>query len=299
MNLAELAKLSHSLEKETLQPNETIILYGEPGTGKTEYGGTIAKSPDIDRVYWFDGENGSETLFRMIRDGKLTEAEAAKIILIKVQDLPHRPYFQETIIKCFTLEKDLKICQLHGRVNCPTCITAKVESGWLDFNLYKLGKRDCVVVDTGSQFADSIMSYLCKGQEIDFKPGWDEFGPQGRILHDVLSVVQAGTTNHIWIAHQLVHDDVDDINKDAKQTKDKFYPRIGTKNFSMGCAKYFGTKAHLKKKLGKHAGSSGSTSTSEAIVSSREGMLIEEDIGLKNLAEVIAKARQARAASKK
>lgn len=279
-NLAELAELRKKAEASEL-PCETMLIYGDGGTGKTEYAATIAESDLIDHVYWFDIANGSETIIRAAATGRISPKAAAKIIIIKIIDTPLQHYGYETISKVFTSNKEWLICEAHGRANCPTC---KDAPGGLKFNLFKLGKRDCVVLDDGSQLSDSILSYQCKDKELGFKPGWDEFGPMQRILTDILSVVQQGTTNHIWLARVLVLDDYEDINKEDKLKKDKFYPAIGSKTFAAGVSNRFGTKILLKKKLGKHMGSSGSTSTMEAIVGSRIGLKVEDDIGLKSLA---------------
>lgn len=295
-NLLELAALREKMDASEL-PNDTILIYGESKSGKTEYAATLAESDAYDKVYWYDGENGSETIIRMAAEGRLSAKAAAKIILIKVVDTPNAPYFQETMLKVYCVNKTHKICEKHGRSDCPICTKEGITEGWMEFNLYKLGKRDLVVTDSGSQFATSIMAYLCKGKELAFKPGWDEYGPQGRMLADALSVVQAATTNHVWITHVLIADDTEDINKDEKQVKDKFYPLVGTKNFSASVAKYFGTVVFLKKRLGKHMGGSGSTFMLETLCGSRIGMKVEDDVGLKSLADMLKKAKAVKSAS--
>ena len=292
MNLAELSKNIQALQdKENKNPNVSILVYGETKLGKTRYVATLAKSKSFDHIYWFDGENGYGTLLSLVKDKVLTETEASKIELFHIVDLPHAPYFQETLLKVFTVQKDLQLCDIHCRVFCPICTKEGIKDGWRPFNLFKLGERDCVVIDSGSQFADSLMWYLTKGKELDFKPGWDEYGPQGLMLKDVLGVVQACHTNHVWITHQLIADDTSDINKDDKSTKEKFYPLIGTKNFSASVGKYFGHVVYLKKKLGKHGGGSASTFMSESVAGSRLGMLVEEDVGLMDFSKVLEKAR--------
>lgn len=60
MKLTELLKASN-LKK----PNHSILLYGPPKTGKTRLVGTAAKIKELDRIYWIDLENGSETLLHM------------------------------------------------------------------------------------------------------------------------------------------------------------------------------------------------------------------------------------------
>lgn len=293
-NLAELAKLAQALTVEET-PCESILVYGDSKTGKTQMVATIAKSKLIDKIYWFNLENGAATLSRMVLDGKLTEEEASKIIMINITDTKEKPYGYETMAKVYTVFRDQEICEAHGRVKCPVCIKDEIKTGWLRFNLKELGKRDCVVLDSGSQFANSIMASLTQGQEIGFKPGWDEYGVQGRVLTDCLSSVQAAWTNHIWITHQISVDNPDDINKDDKLKRDKYYPLVGTKGFSVSIAKYFGSVCYLSKKLNKHVGGSSTTYSDNMITGSRIGMKLEDDIGLQHFHEVFENAKMGKA----
>jgi hypothetical protein len=86
------------------------------------------------------------------------------------------------------------------------------------------------------------------------------------------------------MARNLIIDDSEDINKEDKLKREKIYPWIGSKTQAPSIPNRFGTKIYLKKKLGKHAGMSGSTSSDNAVVGSRIGLKVEDDIGLKSLA---------------
>ena len=291
-SLAELAALRNKAEASEL-PCDTVLIYGDGGTGKTEYTATLAESDMYEHIYWFDVTNGSETIIRMAAEGRLSAKAAAKIILIKIIDTPLQHYAYETISKIYTTNRDWQICEAHGRCDCKDCIKDKITDGWLTFNLFKLGKKDVVVLDDASQLSDSILSFFCKGQGLGYKPGFNEYGPMSRILTDILSVVQAGTTNHIWIARLLVEDDNEQVNVDDKspQKLEKMYPWVGSKTYAPTVPNRFGTKIFLKKKLGKHMGMSGSTSTMEGVVGSRIGLKVEEDIGLQSLAYYLEKAK--------
>ena len=71
MKLSQLVAASNAagnIPKRT----HSILLYGPPKVGKTELAGTLAKINDVDNIYWFDLENGADTLGDMVRRAKLT-----------------------------------------------------------------------------------------------------------------------------------------------------------------------------------------------------------------------------------
>lgn len=285
-NLLELSRAAHSL---AVPRNHTILIYGDPKSGKTRLAATVAKIPQVRRVFFFDGENGSDTLLSMVRSGALNEEEAAKVILIKVLDTPDQPYFIETILRTLFAKKNpVLICALHGRVACPTCTAAKVDKDWTSFDITSLGHDDWVVIDTGSQLAQSAMEAGTKGWGYEQKPGFDEYGMQGRMLSDIMTFIQAATTNFIMVTHQCVlRENV--YSKPSTTTTGKatmvqesltntvkLYPLMGTKNFSLNVAKYFGTVIYTDQKLRKHVAGSSSTYDSDMITGSRIDIVIEK-----------------------
>src|SRR3990167_1179507 len=193
MNLAELAKratIKHS--------NHSILLYGQPKTGKTKLVGTAAQIEEIERIFWFDLENGAETLVHM----GLTEKELAKFTLFSIPDTRDNPRGIETILKCFSSKNPiaLKICDEHGKVGCVEC--EKSSKPYSEFHLPALTPRDLVVIDSGSQLVDSALAMACAGKPVEYKPGWDEYGLQVKWLGDILSIMQAAkNTNFIMITH--------------------------------------------------------------------------------------------------
>src|ERR1044071_6816025 len=223
MKLTQVAKAVAAIK-----PNHSILIYGRPKMGKTQLVGTAAKIPEIRRIFWFDGENGAETLLHM----GLTEEEMDKIVLFKVRDTRDEPIFIETALKAFTEKRGVDICDMHGRVGCVACAKEKLPTTF--FKMTDCTHNDLVVTDSGSQLGDSAMAALCLGRDSMFKPGWDEYGIQGKWLGDILTVVQQATfTNFLFITHEIC------IETDEK--KDEFFPLMGTKNFSMKCGKYLGT----------------------------------------------------------
>lgn len=275
MKLNELAKAV----KEMGKPADcwSLLIYGRPKIGKTQLAATIAKVPSIRNVYWFDIENGSETLLTMLRKGLLTEAQASKITLYKIPDSKEIPMAMETVMKCLTVRQDHIICDVHGKISCAVCAT-KNASGRVDaftgtpFNIAKCTKDDVVVIDSANALGVSVLNYYLLGKNVDYKPGWDEYGPQGLVLTDALLTVQgARRTNFIMTTHELSI-----TTEENDKEIDRYYPIIGTKNFSLQCGKYFTHIAYLEMKLGKHKGGTDSTYRKDVLTGSRGGWRLED-----------------------
>lgn len=258
MNLKEMAKAVA-----TVQPNHSILIYGPPKMGKTRLVGTAARIPEIKRIFWFDMENGVETLLRM----GLTDDELEKVIVFKLPNTRDNPVAIETMLKAFSAKSPVSICDNHGIVSCSECTKTGAPSN--SFSLSICTHNDLVVMDSGSELGDSALSATMKGKEAMFKPGWDEYGIQGKWLGDILSVVQqAKHTNFVVITHELVTEDTDG--------KDKYFPLMGSKPFSMKVAKYFGTVVYVHKKMNKHVAGSSSTYRGDILTGSRVNAVMEK-----------------------
>jgi hypothetical protein len=255
MDLKQIAKATASIS-----PNHSILIYGPPKTGKTRLVGTAAKIKTINRIFWFDLENGVETLLNM----GLTDEEMAKVIVFKIPDTKNNPVAIETMLKVFSAKTPVEICDEHGIVSCANC-KGKPST---PFSLGTCTHNDLVVIDSGSQLGDSALAATCKGQDSMFKPGWDEYGLQGKWLGDILSVIQqAKMTNFVVITHELAVAD--------GEKSEKLVPLMGSKAFCMKVAKYFGTVAYIHKKLNKHTAGSSSTYRGDLATGSRVGAKLE------------------------
>jgi len=139
----------------------------------------------------------------------------------------------------------------------------------IEFQMSQLTKRDVIITDSLSQLADSALSAACKGQPDAFKPGWDEYGLQGKWLSDCLSIVQqAKYTNFVCVTHEILLPDQDGV--------DRFFPMCGTKNFCYKVAKYFGTVVSVGTKMRKHIAGSSSTYSDKKLTGSRRGVALEK-----------------------
>lgn len=227
--------------------------------------GTAAQIPEIKRIFWFDGENGAETLLHM----NLTEEELSKITLFSISDTRDNPRFIETVLKAFSSKTEILICDEHGKVGCVEC--SKISSPTSSFLMSSLTSSDLVVIDSGSQLGDSALAMAMAGRDVTAKPGWDEYGLQVKWLSDILSIMQAcHYTNFVMITHVIpIEEEMNGVKKD------RFFPLVGTKAMCQKVAKYFGTVIFVEIKLGKHAAGSSSLYKTDATTGSRVNAKIE------------------------
>ena len=246
----------------------SILLYGKPKVGKTELAGTLAKIPAVNNIYWFDLENGSDTLAYMVERGKLTVEQADKITLIKVPDLRDTPTAMDTLLRSICTRAAVKICEEHGRVSCPDCI--KSGAPVVAFDHKSLGPYDWIVVDSLSQAGVSAMNMACLGKDAGYKPTFDEFGLQGKWLSDFLTTVQAAPyCNFLCITHvQTLEDD------DGKEI---YSPLCGTKAFSANTSKFFGTVIYAEMRMKQHKAGSSTSYNTQTQTGSRIGLLLEKE----------------------
>lgn len=261
MNLLQLAKAV----KETERKNHSILIYGPPKTGKTRLVGTAAKIPELKRIFWFDLENGAETLLHM----GLTDQELEKITLFQLPDTRENPVGIETMLKAFSSKIPTPICHAHGVVSCVKCKTPEEST---KFCLAECTHEDLIVIDSGSQLGDSALNLACKGKDITVKPGWDEYGLQGKFLGDIISTCQqVQYTNILVITHEvMLEDEVNGVKKD------RIYPLMGSKNFCIKVSKYFGTVIYTEIKLRKHTAGSSSVYKDLTQTGSRLNVCIEK-----------------------
>lgn len=267
MKLSQLVAASNAAGNAPKRTH-SFLLYGPPKVGKTELAGTIAKIDDIEEIFWFDLENGSDTLGDMVRRGKLTLEQANKITLFKVPDIRESPVAMETLLKAICTRAAVNICDEHGRVACPECL--KNKATFTPFHHAKLTNKNFIVIDSLSQAAVSAMNMACRNQPVEFKPTWDEYGLQTKWLSDLLTTVQAAQyTNFLCITHDMI------IEEEGKS--DKCVPLCGTKAFSNTAAKYFGTVIYAEMKLKKHKAGSSTSYNSATQAGSRLGIELEKE----------------------
>lgn len=258
----------------TVAANHSILIYGPPKSGKTQLVGTAAKIPEIENIYWFDIENGIETLLSM----DLTPAEMDKITVIKIKDTRDNPLAIETMLKALTAKKPISICEAHGQVDCVEC--KKAGNPAISWHLGMCTHNDLVVIDSGSQLGDSAMAAACLGKPNMYKPTFDEYGMVAKWLGDITSVIQqCVNTNFVVITHEIALED--------DEGKDRIFPLMGSKPFSMRCAKFFGTVAYVHKKMNKHVAGSSSTYRGDVLTGSRVAARLEDAKGGADMKQIL------------
>ena len=222
------------MDKIAEQIAQTILLYGESGTGKTLRVGRLAK---YFNVLWFDLENGISTLIT-----HLSPEEKSKIECVQIPDTKANPIAIQTMVRLFTKKGPHKVCADHGKIGCATCKEATV------VDLDALDHTWIVVIDSLTQLSDSAINYAMRNYEGE-KPEWDHYASQGYTLQQILTRIQAGQFHCCVISHDM------DYSKDDK--KFDLRPIAGTRKFGMSVAKYFNHVIYLRKFNGKYTGGSG------------------------------------------
>lgn len=223
-----------SLDKVTLnQAPIRMVVYGQPKTRKTAVVAELANQGYT--LHILQCENSVDTLLNPL----VVKPENRKnIILYNIPDT------QETPIACATVTQVLsgiptKICDEHGKHNCPTC---KENIQLLDLKSFT--SKDILVIDSITQVADSIRNNLCGAIfRADGKLGFDEYRKEGLYLSRIFLRMQNFPVNLVTIAHE----DLVELEDGTK----KLVPSSGTKNFAKGVAGYFTTVVHCSYANGK------------------------------------------------
>ncbi len=236
---------------------ERVLLYGDPGSGKTQLISGLAEKYNL---LWFNLDNGIKTLM------KLPKEHLERIDIISLPDMHQYPIALETMLKVL-LFVECKICSTHGKVNCPVC--GKNPEAFVDVvNLSKLPKDTIVVVDNITQISTSVVSQLMKGKADEYKFEFDEWRLLGAWLSRILSAIQQSPCHIICTAH-VTEDDPDSARK-------KLVPKFGTREFSTKSGGPFDHILFMEKEGNKHKAFSSSTARPNLICRSRTDFQIEK-----------------------
>jgi hypothetical protein len=252
--------------KADVPERQTILVWGDPRTGKTVLAGTIVKVPYIKRVYWLDNEHGIKSIFyAKDAEGKplFSDEELAKIIPFNITDTKDKPRAAETVLKAFTSHSPLPLCQEHGTINCKTCTSS------IPFYLAGLGIEDAVVIDSGSQLADSVLNLeKTLNNYKDLRKYYFDFTADAT---NILIAIQACRTNVIMTTHSI-----DVMNDDGDKLIGTF-PLFGSGNFSRKVAKYFDHIIYCHLELNAYKKGSNTFYRNKVVTGSRRNVDIEKE----------------------
>lgn len=246
--MASLLDLKNAIKEEgQIMLERKILVQGKPKSGKTILAATIAKVPGIKRVYFFDLENGIESV---LAHGQLTDEELAKIIYIPIRDTHEKPLAAETVLKCFTAlpSKPAKLCTMHGKVGCKHAKCGRDDQ--IDFSLAALSNEDAVILDSGSQLASSILSLEMLTESYrDLRKYYGAFTIE---MDAILSGIQAASCSVVMVTHLI---DIMSKPDDPKVTPKllEIAPLFGSQNYSKNKGgKYFGWTIATEVRNGKY-----------------------------------------------
>lgn len=277
MNLLELKKLID--EEKIVQAGRSALVWGAPRTGKTRWVATIAKAPQIEDVFFLDYENGAETIiYAKNKDGTpyFTDAELAKIHLIRVMDLPDKPRAYTTTELIFRRRNQTTL--IHSDTGdfhkTPTpdgqCVEIRPEH-WCN--------KTAFVLDTIGQIGVSALN-KAENDNPDYKDPRKWYGQATHDLNNLFTMVQACPAYVVACTHVLDIEIVLARNSSGHptRTKNDQYPLCLSKNYSMNVGKFFGSIIYRWIELNKFAHLSSPTKKSGIQAGTRTDVDISADL---------------------
>jgi hypothetical protein len=239
-------------------------IFGDSKSGKTTLVAQLARKY---KLKWLSIDNGHDVLYKLP-----PEAQANIDIIV----LPDTKDFPVAISTCLRLISGapMNVCIPHGNVECQTCkleaVKTKVQPPFERHCFNELGPEWIVVFDHISQLANSAMHFILKrdNRPDDYKPGWDEYRPQGTMMDKFLTNIQQAPFNVICIA-QLCETEMEDGKK-------KLVPLVGSYPFSRGSPKYFDDIIYCSLENKSHKFGSSTTYSMSALTGSRADVAVEK-----------------------
>jgi hypothetical protein len=246
-------KLSKAVQVQT----QKVAIIGLPGSGKTTLAAALAAKF---RLHWIDVERGSVALF------KLPAEAQANVDLIQLPDSASYPIAADTLANFFKLGK-MNVCHAHGKHECTICKKSAPEAfDSLDTAL--LDSNDIVVIDSGTQWSNSILAHIMKAKSVDAKPERDDWGALRKHTEFALSQMQAVQYNLVVIFHAQ--------EAALEDGKTKLVPTFGSASMSTEVAKAFDHMVYCDIRNRKHVAFSSSVALPNVMTKSRLDFEIEK-----------------------
>jgi hypothetical protein len=240
-----------------------VLLYGMPKTGKTLLALRMAECGY--NIKLIEGENGHTVGFQLPKEAQ------DRIDTIILPDTKSNPCMMQALSNLF-MRGEFKPCVEHGLDRCQLC-TAAMNKPFNYLKLSDCGPKDIIVLDTMTQWGNSILAHMALKQPEDWNPEFKDWRKLGTVLDIGLGSIQNSRQNWIVITHEVAHENQAGV--------EKIFPVAGTRNFSRNSAKYFDTVVFCEISNGKHVFASRSTYKNNVITGDRMGVQIENsDKGL-------------------
>lgn len=240
----------------TVDAPKHILEYGPPKSGKTLLAAKLAEHGY--NIKLIDLENG----FKVAK--QLSQEAQERIDIISLPDTKENPCAMQALSNLFA-RGEFSPCIKHGLHKCQNCIAQQLPINSL--KLSDLGPKDVVVLDSMTQWGNSILAHIAKNKPEDWVPEWEDWRKLGAVLDMGLSSIQNSPYNWIVITHEIM----------AKQQnkEEKIVPIAGTRNFSRNSAKYFDTVIYCEVVNGKHQFASRTTYKNNILTGDRLGVELE------------------------
>lgn len=245
-----------------------VLVYGPPKAGKTALVGKLAEHFNL---HWLDLENGIKTL---LNPAMLKPEFRKNVNVVNVPDHKLYPVAVDTVREVLK-GGEKKICQAHGKVNCPLCVK-NTEARWSTINLNNFTDKDILVIDSLSQLSNSAMNKsvlkeISKPGGEEYKATFHDYATQGALLDQVLSMIQVLDLNICVISHE--------VESEMTDGKDKIVPMAGTRNFSKLSAKYFDAAVYCTLVNKQHRAFSSTSYAPNVLTGSRLPVSLDDNKG--------------------
>ncbi len=247
MNLLEVKQSGES-------NGRTVLVWGPPRTGKTRWAATIAKAEAIDDIFFFDLDNGYETIIHSVEPTNntpfFTDRELSKINIIRVRDTPDTPRAIETLLRLFSSQsREVFINPDDGKMRAKNG-----EPGEADVHISPAHwcSRTAIIIDSIGQLGISAFN-LAKLQMGDVKDQRRLYQFANQQLNNFFSMIKASNAYVIATSHVLLDEVVlsRDNSGNPTKTRDDYYPLCLSKPYSMNVAGNFGSVIYRYIELNK------------------------------------------------